>query len=766
MIRIAPTILLACLAAIAAGADSDDPPILESSYARWRASLPDDYPRLSDFRRVLLRWAEGAERHWTSDDDHPDLGRCRMRSSHSHVCTARSLPIYAVLAVDPGNQAGRFDAARAAERLNAALAFLGRTYAGRKAGEDTWGIRPGRNSLRYETWIIGNMADALQIAEDAITEANRARIRQILIDVCEAERTSGRARSLDDYRHEGITWTINLLARAAVLYPDHPHAEEWLDLAKHGYASALSVQADLQDDTVVDGKPIREWVARRCPVFHPDHTLSHHGLGIHPGYMAGATHRVVSLYDLLKRRGRPVSPVWLHHFHDVWAVLKRLALWDGRIAFPNGKDWGDYLYLVSSIRFHMAGLQMMDGDRQARLLERGLFRHIDWLQRQRSDGSFGPSDAEYVFNVNDAKNVAFPYWFHLAHGFSPAATQEELDRAIQGVFYSPHADFICVRDPRRFASWGWRARRGRSTGLVLPSGHGLGDHLAQWDDNLIPDYWWTDDDGDRHALDLRGAERDVEPFEGGFAVSERTELSHTFDHRCIVAVPDGRTVLVIARGEATRPVSRVGTMDLNWRFVRNAFSDDRRLLFVQGGKHAAVTVRGVETPWANVDGVLGLIAVGKPMKITCEPVGEVDEQGRPTAERDEYGATAGQTLRLSARSRLGPHPFEPGAEIFTVAVAFVTDVTAAETARVAGDFTEQRPAAGVRICRVPGFNGKQYAVAVNFTDEDVAVHLAVPSDAMLLTPKAARAVREARRLKLTLRARGCAVLQYVGGTSE
>ena len=78
-------------------------------------------------------------------------------------------------------------------------------------------------------------------------------------------------------------------ARAAILYPDHPQAGRWLDLAKHGYASSLCVETDLKDDTLVDGKPIKEWVAHRCPVFYPDFTLTHHGLGIHPGYMGNDT---------------------------------------------------------------------------------------------------------------------------------------------------------------------------------------------------------------------------------------------------------------------------------------------------------------------------------------------------------------------------------------------------------------------------------------------------------------------------------------------
>jgi len=270
------------------------PLILQSEYARWREALPADYPTVADYRRVVLRWVVGAESAWTTDDAHPKLGTCRMKSRHTHVCTARALPVYAALAAD----AGLKDAVWTRAKL---------------AGKGKWAKQPRRNSLRYETWVIGNTIDVVQIVPDLVSPENRRRVREILVDIVEDERTSGRARSLKDYRHEGITWTINLLARGALLYPDHPKAGEWLDLAKHGYASALSVEADLKDETVVDGKPIKEWVARRCPVFYPDFTFTHHGLGIHPGYMGFAAHRTVSLYDLLERSGKPVSPIWLHH---------------------------------------------------------------------------------------------------------------------------------------------------------------------------------------------------------------------------------------------------------------------------------------------------------------------------------------------------------------------------------------------------------------------------------------------------------------------
>ena len=45
------------------GAAQAEPAILQSEYAKWRASLPDDYPQLADYRRVLLVWVVGAEQY-------------------------------------------------------------------------------------------------------------------------------------------------------------------------------------------------------------------------------------------------------------------------------------------------------------------------------------------------------------------------------------------------------------------------------------------------------------------------------------------------------------------------------------------------------------------------------------------------------------------------------------------------------------------------------------------------------------------------------
>jgi hypothetical protein len=306
--------------------------------------------------------------------------------------------------------------------------------------------------------------------------------------------------------------------------------------------------------------------------------------------------------------------------------------------------------------------------------------------------------------------------------------------------------------------------------LILPRGHGLGDHLAQWDDNLVPDYWTVDGKGRRSYLRIGWKSNQVETFAGGFAVSERTGLQPAgdkgkpdspgavIDHRVMAALPDGRTVVFAACGRAGRAVARLGTMDLNWRFVRSIFSDMQRSVFYEGGQDECRHVVDVATPWFNVDGMMSVISIGKPARVTCELFGEVDEEGVPVAEQDPFGTHAGQTVRLGVCS-LKPRDYRAGEDIFTAAVAFVTDTDAAGAGQLAGECRKLAVAQPARAWQVVGRDGTPYAVVVNFSDEATDADIPGWSPGNLLTPQSATVTRRAdRSLVLRIAPRGCAVL--------
>ena len=312
------------------------------------------------------------------------------------------------------------------------------------------------------------------------------------------------------------------------------------------------------------------------------------------------------------------------------------------------------------------------------------------------------------------------------------------------------------------------AGKQRTTGVILPRGHDLGDHLAQWDSNLRPDYWTVDQTGKHHYLHSPSATRQIETFQGGFAVSERSEFVRKgskpgepvllLDHRAMVALPDGRTVLFVASGRAAQAVQKLSTTDINWRFVRSIFSGMQRMIYYEGGQQECRHVHDVPTPWFNVDGILGVVSIGRPARVSCELLDKVDEKGAPVAERSSYGVHSGQTVRLVACS-LRPRDYEPGQEIFTASLAFVTDTDAAEAERLVGECHEVKVSRTARAWQVRGRDGKSYLVVVNLSDSKTDASIPDWSSGRLLTPKAATATTKAdKSLLLQLEQRSCAVL--------
>jgi hypothetical protein len=226
----------------------------------------------------------------------------------------------------------------------------------------------------------------------------------------------------------------------------------------------------------------------------------------------------------------------------------------------------------------------------------------------------------------------------------------------------------------------------------------------------------------------------------------------------MVALPDGRTVIFFASARAVQPVPRLGTADVNWRFVRSIFSDMRRMVYYEAGGKECRHVSALPTRWLNVDGIMSVIPIGKSARVTCELFGAVNEHGVPVAEKDPFGTHAGQTVRLGVCS-LPPRNYARGESIFTACLAFVTDTDAAEAvqlSRTCRVVTVSHPA---RAWQIRARDGESYVVVVNVSDSKTSARLPRSSAGRLLTPKATTATTDAHyTIRLDLEPRGCAVL--------
>ena len=168
------------------------------------------------------------------------------------------------------------------------------------------------------------------------------------------------------------------------MYPTHPNAEKWLAKAQELFMNTFSVEADSSDTTLVDGKPVNQWVYTTNA--HPDFTLEGHG-AYQFDYIAVPLHSLAWAYYAFVSNGQAVPQSLFHHLTDVWDTLKRTHLFSGRFAYFQGKDWGRHVYGPYFILPALVLLENEFGDPDARLIEQLRFRALVWEQQQNGNGS-------------------------------------------------------------------------------------------------------------------------------------------------------------------------------------------------------------------------------------------------------------------------------------------------------------------------------------------------------------------------------------------
>jgi len=100
-----------------------------------------------------------------------------------------------------------------------------------------------------------------------------------------------------DTKAEENAWNAMVLQIAVAMMPGHAHARRWKHKASELMVSAYSLKSDLRNETLVDGKPVKNWLGG-YNVRH-DGAVINHGF-LHPDYMA-------CLYLMV--RGHVVQPL-------------------------------------------------------------------------------------------------------------------------------------------------------------------------------------------------------------------------------------------------------------------------------------------------------------------------------------------------------------------------------------------------------------------------------------------------------------------------
>lgn len=446
-------------------------------------------------------------------------------------------------------------------------------------------------------WLIWEQLDdetKVLVARMVVHEANRFHTRPP---------DSGEWR---DTKAEENAWNSEVIALAACMFPQHPRAELWAERAIVYMMNAFSEARDHEDTTLVDGRPVKEWVTTVC--VHPDHTLENHGR-VHPDYLATFTLnlRNALLYGLA---GREVPQAAFHHAADAFRVLKHLTATNGGFFYVNGQDWWPHR---NEVGLMAAGfMSALTGDREAAFLERAALAQLAKMHARFDNGRlWDPREFNYA-NAEEEMMARYAelYLLHRLFGGGPEpVTEVEFRRAQSGVRTFDIGGFVTHRTATKFVSFAWV---NGAMGLVYPDDDTW--FTAPWERGLVGRIECAGVKDTRPEVTARHLATDF----GGFALTAQIRRcgGKVRQFISLTSLPEGPVVYVEQlRAEEEVRVQRAATGALGiLNEDAGTVHPNRRLIYHAQGEETLVGAAEAperwlvwRSPWVNVDDKLGLL---------------------------------------------------------------------------------------------------------------------------------------------------------------
>jgi hypothetical protein len=259
---------------------------------------------------------------------------------------------------------------------------------------------------------------------------------------------------------EDCCWNAPLLAFAANKLSHDPRAGKWNELAKRWAINAVSIPGDHESDRLLDGRPLREWVAS-TNVF-PDLTLENHGFWSVPYQFE---YQLLGEAEIAYRAfEHPLPEAFAFRAETMWNnVTGVLSLWDGDTLFPQGLDWAwkDYQHLEYFCRLATCLNISAAGAFESRALQMTLKR-----QRAVGEGHLGAADFGYETHL--LKKWAFCYLMHEYFKTDRIVEFRDAEQDLLGIHIFPNVKTAIHRTPQKLVSVSWHPRS--QAIFILPEG--------------------------------------------------------------------------------------------------------------------------------------------------------------------------------------------------------------------------------------------------------------------------------------------------------
>ncbi len=456
-----------------------------------------------------------------------------------------------------------------------------------------------------------------------------------------------------------------------------------------------------------------------------------------------------------------------HHANDLWQVVRDFIFPDGRLARIGGDTRQRYCYCQDYILPTLLFAADHFADEDAVAMEMGALGLIQQEQAHNADGSFlsqrlqviRETNPYYYTRLESDKAVVLSmnaFWRQIGvasaaasssgRGLRPApasvssvgrgpvsrwpssATTDGAvqARALQKTWQEPDHGAILHRSPRRLASWSWRAAEAPQ-GLCLPPDR---SDLAEWCENLGGRVLVADEQGKRTVLSHLQSS-----FHGGFLTTGtmadstkayfaegwigREPVAHQL---AVVALPDERTMVVLEHCRIRTRTYLREVKGLKLNIPNDLFNGFQRRYEGESGEFIldgrGDEQRTVGSRWLTVEGVLGVMGLYGAESVSLHQVGKRRASGySDSLYYDE----------ICFPCRTGLWDAAPGSVLLDCGSVVLSGSEATETAQVAqGVELLATDSDQVRAVMIPGADGKEYVLAVNFGDIPLYVEATLP----------------------------------------
>lgn len=507
--------------------------------------------------------------------------------------------------------------------------------------------------------------------------------------------------------------------------------------------NTLSAPQDKQDSTLVDHRAVKDMVYTTN--IHSDFTIENHG-AYHFCYMACPLHSLAWGWYNLTSNGRPVPQALFHHYKDVYDVIDKTFLYDGRFAYMAGKDWPRYAYGLSFILPALVLMQKEFGNSDARLFERKRFQTLEREQIMNADGTFYGKrftanrmlNRPLEYETDTYANLGVSYLMHKMDTKPPISPTDpdDFQRSVAGTFISAESGWLLGRSPKVFTSFSWRDLGGSyPMGIFVPK---VCDDMAEWGrEQLAGSMSIVGGDPKKRQVVYNNGQ-----FDGGFWTaglvthSEADGAPMMNQHLAFVSLPEEGMALIMDHAVAVKDITVTAQEGLKYYLANDIFNGGTREVASPAGKFK---LRGANTnepspdkanhvigePWLCMDEKLSFVALTSNSPFTVR-----DLRGRQAP----WNSIEYEMIDL-------PYITEPRDFYANGLVRYTAVVLCAGNARDAARVSAQSKlissgSPDVR-CAVLSRDGKRkWLVAINFGDQPEQVNIDIDGHTMTFDVKA------------------------------